>query len=267
MRKVVLLAAVAVLVLLLGFSGQGAVHAGGNGETKAVSALGVARVGGEKVFVEVLVAVTPGADAGSVSAAALREQGARPLTPGDLQSAAYTTSGLAWDQFRDGVAGNDFVVQNYNSKGDPTGGAALTALRNTHSTWTNVPSSSFAFSYGGTTSRCPSLVRECPGPQSYDGKNDVGWLRISGCCTLGVTWFSTSRDEADMALNTSFKWSTSLPAPNGRIDVETVYLHENGHVAGLGHSSDPTAVMYASYSGVKRDLRADDIAGISALYP
>ncbi|MDO8614887.1 MAG: matrixin family metalloprotease [Dehalococcoidia bacterium] len=267
MKNIILLSAIAALILLLGISGREQASASAGGDAKVASALGVARVGGEDVLVEVFVAVAPGASARDVAEHALDEQGARPLEQGDLESAAYTTTGLVWDQFSDAVAGNDFVVQNYNPSKDPTGGAALAALQNTHATWTNVPSSSFTFSYGGTTSRCPSLVRECPGPQFYDGRNDVGWLRISGCCTLGVTWYSTTRDEADKALNTSFKWSTSLPTPSGRFDVETVFLHENGHVAGLGHSADPSAVMYASYNGVKRTLGADDVAGISALYP
>ena len=52
----------------------------------------------------------------------------------------------------------------------------------------------------------------------------------------------------------------------GQIDLETVYLHENGHVAGRGHSTDVTAVMYASYRSARCALAADDRAGIAALY-
>jgi Matrixin len=234
---------------------------------KSISALGIARVGGEDVFVEVLVGVPEGANPHAAAAQALREQGARPADREELQSAAFTTTGLVWDNFSDGSAANDFVTQYYNPKGDPTGGAALTALLNAHATWTDVPSSSFGFGYGGTTNRCPSLVNECPGPQTYDDRNDVAWLKLSGCCTLAVTWFNTSRDEADMGINTRFKWSTGVSTPAGRYDLESVLLHENGHVAGLGHSADTNAVMYAYYSGLRRDLHQDDIDGISFLYP
>ncbi|HSR33719.1 MAG TPA: matrixin family metalloprotease, partial [Anaerolineae bacterium] len=114
----------------------------------------------------------------------------------------------------------------------------------------------------GTTSRCPSLVRECPGPQKSDGNNDVAWMPLGGCCTLGVTWYSTSAKETDMALNTNFNWN---PAQGG-YDARLVFLHENGHVAGLGHSSDQNAVMYAYYNW-QGELQQDDIDGISALYP
>ena len=107
----------------------------------------------------------------------------------------------------------------------------------TQDTWTAVSDSTFAFSYD-TTDRCPSLVRECQGPQVFDGFNDVAWLELRGCCTLRVTWFGTSMDEADMALNTKFNWTNDY-------DPETVFLHENGHVVGLGHSNVVGAVMEA----------------------
>ena len=225
---------------------------------RLVSIYGTAQVAGRDAVVHIWVVLPPGADANQTALEALRSQGARPFLPGE-----FSTTGLVWDQFFDGSSGNDFVTQYYNPNGDPTNGAGQIALSNTHRTWTSVADSKFEFDPGGTTTRCPSLVRECPGPQSYDGFNDVAWLPLSGCCTLGVTWYSTSIDEADMALNTKFPWAT-----NGEnYDVETVYLHENGHVAGLGHSDIEEAVMYAYYSGLRRVLDPDDIAGIIHLYP
>ncbi|XP_042485085.1 metalloendoproteinase 2-MMP-like [Macadamia integrifolia] len=61
-------------------------------------------------------------------------------------------------------------------------------------------------------------------------------------------------------------WSTN-PSQN-MMDLESVAVHEIGHLPGLGHSSVQDAIMYAYISsGVeKRDLHSDDIAGIQYLY-
>ena len=59
------------------------------------------------------------------------------------------------------------------------------------------------------------------------------------------------------------RWVNSL---NENVDLLSVAIHEIGHVLGLGHSRDPRAIMYASYSGPNRTLSADDIAGVTELY-
>ena len=85
-------------------------------------------------------------------------------------------------------------------------------------------------------------------------------------------------------LNSIFSWSV---APNGeanRFDVESVVVHELGHLLGLGHSSlgetdlqsggravrAKRAVMFTISYGqgtiLDRNLQADDIAGITDIY-
>ncbi len=211
------------------------------------------------MIVHVLVLVQPGADRNEAAVAALAQQGARPFT-----SDEFSTMALYWDQFGDNDPGNDKVIQNYNPKNDPTNGAGFTALSNTHTTWNNVTTSSFTFEYGEDTRRCPSLVKECRGDQTFDGNNDVAWLKLNSQNILAVTWSGTWIDEADIALNTDFNWETD---GINDYDIETVFLHENGHALGLGHSIDFSAIMFPSYQKVNRDLQQDDIAGVSFLYP
>ena len=162
------------------------------------------------------------------------------------------------------AAAADNVTQNYNPLGERVQGAQ-TALTNTHPDWSNVAKPVFDIGFGGNTTRCPSLVRECPGAQRNDAFNDVGWAQLQNG-TLGVTWSTSGTDEADMAINTRYTWTTGCTAQAGAFDLESVILHENGHVAGLGHSTDINAVMYPSYQTARCALAADDRAGLAALY-
>ena len=59
----------------------------------------------------------------------------------------------------------------------------------------------------------------------------------------------------------------SLTGSGGTFDLETVALHEIGHLLGLAHSADPNSIMYPTYSGVRRSLGQDDLDGIRRLYP
>lgn len=59
----------------------------------------------------------------------------------------------------------------------------------------------------------------------------------------------------------------AIGAVPGALDVESVALHEIGHLLGLGHSSVREAIMFPSISsGETKGLHADDIQGITALY-
>lgn len=234
---------------------QGSDNAPGKPDIIAVSGI----IPGKDLLVHVIVVVQPDETRHQAAIAALAHQGARPLT-----SEEFSTIALYWDQFGDSDPGNDRVVQNYNPKNEPNNVNGKQALLNTHNSWNGVEGSNFTFDYGSDTGKCPSLVQECKGRQTFDGSNDVAWLRLSSSSTLGVTWSGSYTDEADMALNTSFDWYDD---GTNYFDVETVFLHENGHVAGLGHSGDITAIMYPSYQKLNRDLQSDDKEGISYLYP
>lgn len=90
---------------------------------------------------------------------------------------------------------------------------------------------------------------------------------------------------ADIFFNTAVEWSVAPAGQTGRFDVESVALHEVGHVLGLGHSAlgeteiraeggrrvlAKRAVMfpiaYPAGSIEDRTLEADDRAGIADVY-
>jgi len=206
--------------------------------------------------VEILVHVPEGASASAAADRALAGQGAKKAPPEAPQSNSYSFTGLFWDVLP--------VVQYYNPAGQKVSDAQ-TALTNTYPDWSGVRGSNYRIRSGGSTTRCPSLVRECPGAQKNDRLNDVGWAQLQNG-TLGVTWSTSGTDEADMAINTLYTWTTGCAAHANSFDLESVILHENGHVAGLGHSTDVNAVMYPSYQTARCALAADDRAGLAALY-
>jgi hypothetical protein len=64
----------------------------------------------------------------------------------------------------------------------------------------------------------------------------------------------------DMHFDADESWSVGT-----NTDLFSVALHETGHALGLGHSSNPGAVMYPYYR-MQSGLTSDDIAGIQAMY-
>ncbi|KAM0033625.1 putative interstitial collagenase [Helianthus debilis subsp. tardiflorus] len=65
--------------------------------------------------------------------------------------------------------------------------------------------------------------------------------------------------------NVDVNWSVT-PESNA-FDLETVALHEIGHLLGLAHSQDENAIMWAYIPiGEAKGLNQDDIQGVKVLY-
>jgi predicted Zn-dependent protease len=60
----------------------------------------------------------------------------------------------------------------------------------------------------------------------------------------------------------------SLSSTESAVDLESVAVHEIGHILGLGHTSDESAIMYPTISSGERKvtLESDDIKGVQVLY-
>src|SRR5262249_46537753 len=149
--------------------------------------------------------------------------------------------------------------------------------------WQAVPTASISYQLVGFTAAEPF---------QDDGVSTIGFAnrpdldRVLGATTLLVDLSTGELLESDILLNSAFTWSVAATGENGRFDVESIVLHEIGHLSGLGHSAlgetevrstggrrvlASEAVMFpiafAAGSIAGRTLKADDIAGISDLYP
>ena len=248
---------IAVLMAATALAATAATAAGA--PQRVVGVDGTKVIDGDIATVHILVAVQPGQTVAQAKQKALAGQNARAVAPSrraprGVRPSRFAFTGLVWDQLP--------VTQSYNPSGEPVAGEA--ELLATHATW-GAAGSRFGFTYGGQTSRCPSLVAEC-GNQRFDGNNDVSWAALEDGI-LGVTWSGSSQDEADMAMTTAVDWSTGCTQQGNAFDAQSVFLHENGHAAGLDHSGDRNAVMFPSYQTARCALGRDDLAGIRTLYP
>jgi hypothetical protein len=150
-------------------------------------------------------------------------------------------------------------------------------------TWEAVPTASIAYQFVGFTAAMPG---------DEDGQSTLGFEmrpdlnRVLASTSILVDDSTGEIREADIFFNSAFPWSIAPAGERDKFDLETIALHEIGHLSGLGHSAlgetevrpdggrrviASEAVMFpiAFPAGnvSARTLRADDVAGISELYP
>jgi hypothetical protein len=185
------------------------------------------------------------------------------------------TESLRWSQFP-----IRYFVTNASVAG-VTAQQFQTAVTRAFSTWHAVENTQTSSTFVGFVQSRPFVE---------DGANVIGYLSQPGQDrTLAATTFTVDETngrilESDIYFNTIFPWSTADGGGTDRYDVESIALHEIGHLLGLSHSAlgeteligggrrviAAEAVLFpiafTRGSIADRSLKADDIAGISDIY-
>jgi peptidoglycan hydrolase-like protein with peptidoglycan-binding domain len=159
---------------------------------------------------------------------------------------AYNSNGQVWP--------DRTLTWKLINTDDVTQAQAEAAISAAFATW--AAQTSMTFTKVGATATADLSIRF----QSIDGK-PAERNKLAGA----LPWPSPA-----LVFDTAETWSVAATTPSTAVDLQTVALHEIGHVLNLEHSSSALggveAAMYPTYDEQDRTLHSDDKTAISALY-
>jgi hypothetical protein len=199
------------------------------------------------------------------------------------------------------------VVLNVAGTPQVSGTGAFDAIRRAEQTWTQTPGSDIQLVDSGFTSDprvgffaqgfanvnqvifrskfCTDAAPAADPCWTVGGCNNKYncWEESPGTIALTTTTYNNQCGQlfdADVELNAAAFFFTVVDSPTCppgtanancvSTDVQNTVTHELGHLLGLGHSTDPNAVMYPSAplgEISKRTLSPDDVQCIDEAYP
>ena len=215
-----------------------------------------------------------------------------PGTPGRNVSANFTLIAeptvYRWFRFDSGL-----TVAWY-SKGTQPGysNGGVAELQTAMASWTGYAEANIKYVYSGTSTAAPGGLDTPNGMNEVLFNDPLGeiagtWNRSTGGVVgtggfngvaLGGSWtapFTADAAHPAGAVNAYAITEGNLTIQDG-VSAATgisssrlaeIVAHEFGHTLGLGHSTDGTALMYPSVTGLGPSLRADDQLAARWLYP
>jgi hypothetical protein len=156
------------------------------------------------------------------------------------------------------------------------------ALERAFVTWGSVPTATLSAQFAGFTGAEPG-ANDNVSVIGFRSQPDLD--RVLGSTSFRLNETTGQIIESDIFLNSTVNWSVAANGEPSRFDVESISVHEVGHLLGLGHSAlgeteqqssgrlvrGKRAVMfpiaYPTGNIEDRTLEADDVAGISDIYP
>ena len=178
----------------------------------------------------------------------------------------------------------DFPIRYFvtdRSDGDVSEEEFRASIERAFNTWHAVETARTSSEFAGFTSAEPF---------EDDSMSVLGFLnRSDQDRTLAATTFLIDTTdgtilESDIFFNSTFQWTTADAGEQGRFDLESIAVHEIGHLLGLSHSALGETEMvtggrrviaaetvmfpiaFSSGNTSDRILKADDIAGLSDIY-